>query len=188
MSDPFEFAREWGGPLRPIEFPVPKPLLPSATVTFLHYAGVPKRFTCQTTRFDFLTIAENLAAVWAREMRDSSLPVSWAGLWRIGDITYVQAAAWLCIEELSGRIVAVDVEIDNPLYVVNRSVGGLMQCMKVVRDWAGWQGGSLARAGSFEELITRTPALPEGEAGYFWQPLIAEAIDSACDTLVVEYE
>jgi hypothetical protein len=191
MADPFEVAREWGGRLRPIEFTVPKPLLPSATVTFLHYAGVPKRFevtTYQMIRFDFLATAENLAAVWEREMRDSSFPVGWAGLWRIGDITYTQAAAWLCLEELSGRIVAVNVEIDDHLYPVNGAVESLVRCMKLVYDWARPARGSLARAGSFEESIARAPALPAGEAAYFWQPLIAEATESGCDRLLVEYE
>jgi hypothetical protein len=191
MADPFEFVREWGGRLRPLEFPVPKPLLPSGTVTFLHYAGVPKRFevtTSQVTRFAFLATAENLAGVWGREMRDYALPAGWAGLWRIGDITYTQADAWLCLEELTGRVVAVDVDIDNPVYPVNGSVEGLLRCMKLVRDWAQPAGGSLARAGSFEEAIGRAPALPAGEAEYFWQPLVAEATESGCDTLVVEYE
>jgi hypothetical protein len=191
MASPFEFAREWGGRLRPIEFPVPKPLLPSATVAFLHNAGVPRRFeitTYQIIRFDFLTTAENLTRVWEREMSYLSFPVEWARLWRIGDITYTQAAAWLCIEELTGRVVAVDVDIDDALYPVNGSVEGLLRCMKLVRDWARPAGGSLARAGSFEDAIRQAPALPPGEAASFWQPLVAEAVESGCDTLVVEYE
>ena len=190
MAYAFEFAREWGGRLRPIEFTVPKPLLPAATVSFLHFAGVPKRFeirTSQITRFDFLATAENLADVWKRQMRDYSLPVGWAGLWRIGDITYTQAAAWLCIEEVTGCVVAVDVN-DNCLYPVNGSVEGLMRCLKLMRDWARPAGGSLARAGGFEEAIAQAPGLPAGEAAYFWQPLVAEAMESGCDTLVVEYE
>jgi SUKH-4 immunity protein len=191
MAYAFEFAREWGGRLRPIEFPVPKPLLPSGTVSFLHFAGVPKRLevtTCQTVRFDFLATAENLADMWKRKMRDWSLPIGWAGLWRIGDITYTQAHAWLCIEEMTGRVVAVDVGIDIPVYPVNGSVEGLMRCLKLVRDWALPARGSLARAGSFEEAITQAPGLPAGEAAYFWQPLVTEAIESGDDTLVVEYE
>jgi len=190
-ADPSEFARQWGGRLRPIEFAVPKPLLPSGTIVFLNNAGVPKRFVVETatmTRFDFLATAENLAGVWGRTMRNSSLPVAWAGLWRIGDITYTQADAWLCIEEVTGRIVAVDVGINDPVYPVNGSVEGLMRCMKLVRDWAGPAAGSLARAGSFEEAIARAPHLAAGEARDFWQPLVAEAMESGCDRLVVEYE
>ena len=134
------------------------------------------------------TTAINLTAVWAKEMPDYSFPVGWARLWRIGGITYTQAAAWLCIEEVTGRVVGVDVDIDDPLYPVNGSVEGTVRCMKLVRDWARSAGGSLARAGSLEEAIARDPALPAAEAAYFWQPLIAEAMESGCDTLVVEWE
>ena len=191
MSSPFEFVREWGMPLQSLAFHDPRPLLPAATISFLHYAGVPKWFeltTSQTTRFDFLSTAINLTEVWNKEMSEYSLPVAWAGLWRIGDITYTQANAWLCIEEVTGRVVAVDVEINTPVYPVNGSVEGMMRCMKLIRDWAQSAGGSLARAGSLETAIARSPNLPAGEASYFWQPLIAEATESRCDTLVVEYE
>jgi hypothetical protein len=191
MADPFEFAEAWGGPLRPIEFPAPRPVLPAATVTFLHYAGVPRAFELTTyneIRFEFRQTAANLAGVWAEEMPDVSLPVGWAGFWRIGDITYTQAAAWLCIEEVTGRVVAVDVEIDNPVYLVNGSVEGMMRCMRAVRDWARPAGGSLARAGSLEVALGRDPGLAGGEAKHFWQPLIGAATESGCDTLVVEFE
>src|SRR5262245_15280764 len=189
MATPFEFVREWGMPLQSLGFHDPRPLLPAATISFLHYAGVLKTFELTTyhrIRIDFLTPAINLAEVWREQMPEYSLPVGWAGLWRIGDITYTQAFAWLCIEELTGRVVAVDVEINNPVYPVNNSVEGMMRCMKLLRDWARPAGGSLARAGSLEEAIARDPNFPAGEAAYFWQPLIAEALESGCDTLVVE--
>ena len=63
-----------------------------------------------------------------------------------------------------------------------------MRCLKLVRDWALPAGGLLARAGNFEEALAQAPGLPAGEAADFWQPLVAEAIESGCDTLVVEYE
>jgi hypothetical protein len=191
MASPFEFAREWGGQLRPVEFPIPRPLLPSATGTFLHYAGVPKSFevtTYQRIRFDFLTTAVNLASVWESAMRDYSFPVGWARLWRIGDITYTQAAAWLCIEELSGHIIAVDVDIDDPLYLVNSSVEGMMRCMRLLRDWARSTGGLLTHAASLQDAISRDPVLPAGEAKHYWLPLIAAAIDSGRDRVDVECE
>jgi SUKH-4 immunity protein len=191
MVDPFEVASEWNGRLRRIEFTVPKPLLPSSTVTFLHYAGVPTRFEIaaqEQVRFEFLAVAENLAAIWAREMAQCSLPVGWGGLWHIGDITYTQAHAWLCIEELSGRVLAVDVEIDDSLYVVNGSVAGMVRCMRVIDDWARSAGGSLARATSLASALADDPALPKGEAAYYWLPMIEAAAESGCDHLEVTWE
>lgn len=191
MASPFDVAREWDGRLRPIEFPAPKPLLPSSTVTFLHYAGVPTRFELaaqQQIRFEFLTTAANLAGVWARAMPDYSFPVGWGRLWQIGDITYTQADAWLCIEELTGRVVAVDVGIDDPLYVVNGSLAGMVRCMRLVYDWGHSSGGSLARAASLASALAHDPALAEGEAAHYWLPMVEAAAASGCDLLEVAYE
>jgi hypothetical protein len=191
MASPFEVAHEWEGRLRPIEFSIPKPLLPSSTVTFLHYAGVPTRFELaaqQQIRFEFLATASNLASVWARGMSEYSFPVGWGRLWRIGDITYTQAAAWLCIEELTGRVVAVDVDIDNPVYVVNESVAGMVRCMRLVYDWAHSAGGSLARVASLASALAHDPALLEGEAAHYWLPMVEAAAKSGCDLLEVTYE
>lgn len=188
MADRFEILRQWGGPLHSIEFIGPKPLLPSSTVTFLHFAGVPTRFevvTYQQVRFDFLAAAENLAEVWAAQMPDWSFPVGWARLWRIGDITCSQSAAWLCIEELTGRVVAVDVDIDDPLYVVNESVEGLVWCFQGLYEWSRSSGGSLARV---QELTAALASHPAGDAGHYWLPLIEGALESGCDRIEVSCE
>ena len=42
--DAMEFAKQWRGDLRSLEFPSPRPMLPAETVSFLHYAGLPKAF------------------------------------------------------------------------------------------------------------------------------------------------
>ena len=191
MADPFEVAREWGGLLRPIEFAAPKPMLPASTVSFLHYAGVPTRFevtTYQPIRFTFSAAARNLAGVWPAQMPDWSFPVGWGRFWQIGDITYGQADAWLCIEELTGRVVAVDVDIDDPVYLVNGSVERLVRCLRVMHDWSRPGDGSLAGISALTAALSGDPALPGGEAGHYWLPLIAEAVESGCDRLVVSCE
>jgi SUKH-4 immunity protein len=191
MTDPCKFAREWDGDLRPIEFPVPRPMLPSSTVKFLHYAGLPKRFhveTDQIIHFDFLSTAGNLSSAWPEQMRELSIPVGWARFWRIGDITYTQASAWLCIEELTGRIVGIDVDIDDPVYLVNSSVAGMMQCMKLLRDWARSTGGVLTGGESFSARLAREPGFDPADAKHFWLPLVEAAIDSGCESLEIRCE
>jgi hypothetical protein len=191
LTNPFDFVEEWSGDLRKIEFPVPKPMLPSAAVTFLHFAGLPKSLgvlSYQQIQFDFLLTAINLAGVWQKEMKDFSFPSSWARFWQIGSITYTQAAAWLCIEELTGRIVAVDVDIDDPVYVVNDSILGMMRCMKLLRDWVRLTDGSLTQATSFTDAISRDPALSLGDAKYFRLPIVEAAIDAGCDKVAVSCE
>ncbi len=191
MADPFEVARQWAGVLRPIEFAAPKPMLPASSVTFLHYAGLPTRFqvtTYQQIRFTLSAAAENLAGVWAAQMPDWSFPVGWGRLWRIGDITYTQASAWLCVEELTGRVVAVDVDIDAPLYVVNGSIERLVRCTRVLYDWSQPGDGSLARVAALIAALSNDPSLPAGEAGHYWLPLVEAAVESGCDRLQVSCE
>jgi hypothetical protein len=191
MADPFEVARQWGGHLRPIEFAVPKPMLPASTVSFLHYAGVPTRFevtTYQQVRFTFSVAAQNLAEVWAAKMPDWSFPVGWGRFWRIGDITYTQADAWLCIEELSGSVVAVDVDIDDPMYMVNGSVAALVRCMRLLDDWFRSGNGSLASVAALTTALATDSALPTGEAVHYWLPLVEAAIESGCDRIEVACE
>jgi hypothetical protein len=191
MANPIEVAREWDGRLRPIEFAIPKPLLPSATVSFLHYAGLPTRFeiaTHEQIRFGFRATAANLAETWSREMPTWSFPDGWARLWQIGDITYTQATAWLCIEELTGRVVAVDVDIDDPLSVVNGSVEGMVRCMRVVYDWVRTVGGSLDHVASLVSALFHDSVLPVGDAGHYWLPMIEAAVESGYDRLEVACE
>ncbi|WP_020476062.1 SUKH-4 family immunity protein [Zavarzinella formosa] len=191
MANPFEAARQWGGLLHPIVFAAPKPLLPASTISFLHYAGVPTRFEVtanQPIRFAFTASGQNLAGVWATRMPDWSLPAGWSRFWQIGDITYGQADAWLCIEELTGRVVAVDVDLDDPLYVVNGSVERLVRCMRVLYDWSRPGDGSLARVAALTAVLSQDPALPAGEAGQYWLPLVEEAVESGCGRLEVSCE
>jgi hypothetical protein len=191
MADPFEVAREWGGHLRPIGFAAPKPMLPASTISFLHYAGVPGRFevtTYQRIRFTFSASALNLAGVWPARMPDWSFPAGWGRFWQIGDITYGQADAWLCIEELTGRVVAVDVDLDDPVYVVNGSVERLVRCMRVLYDWTLSGDGSLARVVALTAALSQDTVLPTGEAGQYWLPLVEEAVESGCDRLEVSCE
>jgi hypothetical protein len=121
-------------------------------------------------------------------MPDCSFPVGWGRLWRIGDITCTQASAWLCIEELTGRVVAVDVDIDDPLYGINGSVEGMVRCMRVLYDCARAAGGSLAGAASLTSALAKDSALTEGEAAQYWLPLVEAALESGCDRLEVSCE
>lgn len=191
MADPYEVSRQWNGLLRPIEFAAPKPMLPASTVTFLHHAGVPARFevtTYQQIQFTFSTGAQNLAEVWATQMSGWSFPADWGRLWRIGDITYTQANAWLCIEELTGHVLAVDVDTDNPVYPVNGSIEHLVRCMRVIYDWAKTGKGSLTRVSELTSALSDQSLLPTSEAEHYWLPLVAAALESGCDRVEVSCE
>jgi len=182
--DPIEFAKQWEGKLHSLQFTSPEPMLPTATTAFFHYAGIPKSFslcTYQEFRFDFLTKAENLAEEWKKVMAGVSMPVGWKRFWRFGDITYTQGGAWLCIEELTGRIVAIDVDLDDPLYTINVSVSQLMECFRQLLLWSKNSAGAIS---TMDGLLS---VLPDDSAA-FWSPIIQNSLESGCDEATVQCE
>ena len=188
--DPNEFAKQWPGDLRPLEFLPPRPMLPTQTVAFLHYAGLPKVFRlryAQQIDFDFLPRAISMNEIWAAEMTDFSMPVSWARFWQIGAITYTQAKAWLCIEELTGRIVAIDVDIDDPVDVVSTSATRMMLSLKHLIDWSRATGGRLCEVVRLREALANDAELA-GDAKHFLLPFIEAAIEAEWETLEIAFE
>jgi hypothetical protein len=158
---------------------------------FLHSAGLPARFevvTYQRTVFTFSTAGKTLAGMWASHMPDYSFPADWARLWWFGDIDSTQASAWLCLEELTGRIVAVDVDREDPLFVVDTSVVALVRCMGLIHSFAQSNDGSLNRVEALVDALSNDLDLARGEAGHFWLPLIEAAIESGCGRLEVAVE
>lgn len=133
-----EFSRQWPGQLGKIEFAAPRRFFPDATSRFFDEEGLPKTFTItgsQVLQFTTISRAENLNATWESQTSgDWVLPVGWDRFWRIGDIKYTQADAWRCIEELTGHIYGIDIEIDNPIYLIAKSVSNLASSMRIPRS------------------------------------------------------
>ena len=145
MND-IEFAKAWPGVLHKVGFVPPRPLLPSRTTSFLYHAGLPKKLSIscnQIVTFEMLPSAEHLSKTWAERMREDCLmPFDWGRYWRIGDIICTQAAPWLCLEEVSGRVFAIDVDIDGPVYPVNESLLSLGLSMLHWLRWLSETGGN----------------------------------------------
>ena len=187
MKLPSDFAARWGAPLHPLDFADPKPILPHATVRFLHTAGVPRAFGvrhAQRVELTFLSRGQSMAETWSTEIKGLALPVLWSSYWRIGTITYTQATAWLCIEEVTGRIIAIDVDIDEPVYAVNSSLPHMMGCMKHLVDWSTATEGRLSSATELEEAWAADPDL-DGDATAFWSPMIRGAQDAQWDYIAI---
>jgi len=121
-------------------------------------------------------------------MPDWSFPQEWNRFWRIGNITTTQANAWLCVEELTGRVVAVDVDLDDPLYVINGSVERRVRCMRVLDDWSRSGDATIARVATLTSALSNDPELPAGEGHHFWLPRIEEAAQSGCGQFEVSWE
>jgi hypothetical protein len=176
-----EFLREWTGRLVKIDFRTPKPVLPSASTSFLYSAGLPQTFSIECSQI--VTISTNanptnLSDVWSEQMCDWAMPHEWHRFWRIGDIAYTQADAWLCVEEVTGHIYAIDVEIDNPVYLVARSVMNLAASMLYWTRWYTATSGVIASVDELRRIFLEDSDISSDEFDDFWGALL----DSECET------
>lgn len=140
--DSDEFVERWRGELRKIEFS-PKPYLPADAAWFYHSAGFPSYFSIEGFRkLEFHSKCAPLAETWQQIQGDEwRMPLAWNVFWKIGDAEYGRAGAmcaWLCIEELTGRIVTIDPEEDNePVRTLSSSPVHLAMAMLLYQEAFG---------------------------------------------------
>src|SRR5688572_11686561 len=185
-------ATIWPGSLAKIDFEPPKPVLPSGTITYLYFAGLPRSFQItgsQLVTFQMLSTAVHLGKTWNNVMEDKdlSMPFDWARFWRIGDITYTQASAWLCIEEVTGSIYAIDVDVDDPVYLVNHSLANLVSSMLHWIQWCERTGGKVATINELVLAFTSDPTFRHGEFEAYWKLHIDSEAESGIDRFTVSY-
>lgn len=105
-----------------------------------------------------------------------AMPQEWDRFWHLGEVEYIQSQAWSCIEEVTGRVVSIDVEIDDPVSPINSSILHFMSCLKTIRDWSQETGGSM------EELAELMGALEtevkDNDAEEYWLPYLEYEQDS----------
>jgi len=187
--NPKEFARAWPGTLRKIEFVPPKPVLPYWTTIFPYDAGLRQTFSISNNELTITILepAEQLSKTWNEQVRDWSMPHDWARSWRIGDITYTQASAWLCIEEVSGRVFAIDVEIDGPVYLINESLLNLALSMYHWARWFSDTGGCIGSVNKLRSTFAKDTAFKPGEIDAYWGPYITNISESNADAITVTH-
>ncbi len=193
MISPQEFETQWPGELWKIEFPAPKPLLPTGTVAFLHYAGLPRCYTVDSNVFivelKFHATAIHLPVVWSTEMGEEwAMPAGWNRFWKIGDVSYGQASAWICIEELTGNIVGIDVDEDKPIYTVNSSVECLAVCLKCLIDWQRETDGQAGHLDRLWEMFASLDGFKNSEPGLYWKDILESSVEAGCERFKILFE
>ena len=116
-----------------------------------------------------------MADVWARIQRGEwVMPYDWKRFWKIGDVEFSQSTAWLCLEELTGRIVTIDPEVETPIATVNSSLLQLGKCMLHLRDWFDKTGGDINNGTALVKLLLlrkNNHAFKNENSGGFWLPI-----------------
>src|SRR4051794_8978927 len=132
---PSEFVRRWPGGLRPVVFPGPQPALPGDCRESLTEFGLPGEVTIRCYNditLKFTGSVTPLAAVWDRDLKrglkltarghePGEMPVEWARFWHLADQEYAQGGGWVCVEEVTGRLVVIDLDLRDPICLLNSS-------------------------------------------------------------------
>jgi hypothetical protein len=140
LLSPKQFTDAWGADaLVRLPYPGPQPI-PDSGREFLTQAGLPAlvRFTCGSTNavITFCRLAHGLSPVLGEKTVGPALPQDWAAYWILGDEFFCNGSAWWCIDERTGRIDRIDVELAQPVEFANSSVAHFAWVAHAVLSWS----------------------------------------------------
>jgi hypothetical protein len=189
---PSEFVARWPGSLHPVALPDPSPVLPEDCLRCLTEFGLPGELTicCYndiTLRFN--GTATPLATIWDRDLKrgliliaslskPGEMPRDWTRFWHLADQEYVQGGGWLCVEERTGRLVVIDLDQRDPIYLLNSSVRNFYTILAHLLEWSEMTGGGLAETTCLRDALRRQECIPPEEMEPFWMNIIDATLDS----------
>lgn len=120
-----EFVRRWPDRLHAIVVP-PELALPESSRNLLTQFGLPSKLTIvcyNDTTWTFSGQATPLATIWARGLERGQMlddiPEGWDRFWHLADEEYCQGGGWVCIEAITGRLVVIDLDAPQEIYLVS---------------------------------------------------------------------
>ena len=196
---PSEFTTRWPGSLRPIAMTAPHPALPEDCRTLLTEFGLPGEvaISCYndiTLRFSGEVTP--LARIWERDLKrglqlmvwdhePGEMPRGWTRYWHLADQEYLQGGGWLCVEEGTGRLVVIDLDLSEPIYLLNSSVRSFYTTLAHFLEWSERTGGGPADTIRLRDALSRQDCVPPEELEPFWMNIIDATLDSDRMTLTV---
>ncbi|MBS0204057.1 MAG: SUKH-4 family immunity protein [Planctomycetes bacterium] len=182
---PSEFQSRWPGALRPITLPTPPPALPDDCTRLLTELGLPRELAiyCNNdTTLRFSGSLTPLAVIWDRDLQRNykmgDMPEGWNCFWHIADQEYLQGGGWICIEEISGRMVVIDLDQTDPIYSINSSVANFVTTLAHFLDWSENSGGSPEETIILRDGLLSQNCIPPDELEGFWMNFIYSTLDS----------
>lgn len=184
VCSPSEFLRRWPGSLLPVVFPDSSPRLPDECRQLLTEFGLPRelRIYCYndiTLRFS--GSATPLADIWGRDLKRGykmgNMPGEWTRFCHLADQEYTQGGGWICIEEATGRLVVIDLDQREPIYLLNSSVRNFYTTLAHFLDWSERTDGGRAETIRLRDAIRRQDCISPKELEPFWMNLIDATLD-----------
>ncbi|WP_459554476.1 SUKH-4 family immunity protein [Lacunimicrobium album] len=182
---PIEFASRWQCEARPFTFPVSLPLLPDNCISILREYGLPREVSIRCYNDISLKFHQTLTPlelIWSRHIdlgcKLGKMPSEWKRFWHVGDTEYLQGGAWICLEESTGRIFAIDLDLPEPVYLVNSSVANLYTTLNALLLWTKESTGDHNAMMRLRADLKQQDCIPPDELNAFWLNNIEASVDN----------
>lgn len=189
---PSEFVARWSGSLHPVAFPYPAPVLPEECRRLLTEFGLPRELTIycyNDITLKFNGSATPLAAIWERDLergyKMGEMPSEWSRFWHLADQEYLQGGGWICVEEGTGRLVVIDLDQRDPIYLLNSSLRNFYTTLAYFLEWSETTDGGTAETIRLRDALRHQDCLPPDELEPFWMNFIDATLDGDPQRLAV---
>jgi hypothetical protein len=140
-----------------------------------------------TMRFDDTATA--LAVMWERDLnrgyKIGVMPTEWNRFLHVGDQQYTQGGGWICVEEGTGRLVVIDLDQSDPIYLVNSSIRNFYTTLAHFLQWSERTDRGTEEVRRFHDALARQYCIPPEELEPFWMNFIEATLDGDPVTLGV---
>src|SRR5262249_2652982 len=146
--------------------------------------GLPRKLTIycyNDITMEFSGSAVPLAAIWDRDLKRGhkmgDMPSGWTRFWHLADEEYTQGGGWVCVEEVTGRLVVIHLDLRDPIYLLNSSVRNFYTTLAHFLGWSEKTGGSRAETIRLRDALRRQDCIPADELDPFWMNFIDATLD-----------
>ena len=181
---PIEFVKRWPGSLHPITMPAASPSLPDRCTQLLTEFGLPRIVTISCYNditLKFTGTLTPLSVAWNRDLQNGykigEFPKEWNCYWHIGDQEYLQGDGWICIEENTSRLVVIDLDQPDPIYLLNANLDNFYAVLAHLLDWSETSEGSFEDTEILRDQLRSQNNIPLDELEGFWMNFIDATLD-----------
>ncbi|MCC7420868.1 MAG: SUKH-4 family immunity protein [Planctomycetaceae bacterium] len=123
-----------------------------------------------------------LSTIWNRDLHRGfrglgEMPREWSRFWHLADQEYLQGGGWICVEESSGRLVVIDLDLPTPIYLLNTNLRNFYTTLAHFLEWSERTGGSPAATIRLRDNLLQQDVIPPEELEPFWMNLIDATLD-----------
>jgi hypothetical protein len=147
--------------------------------------GLPRELTIycyNNITLRFSGSATPLAVIWDRDSKRGykmgEMPSEWSRYWHLADQEYCQGGGWICIEGKNGRLVVIDLDQRNPIYLLNSSHRNFYTTLAHFLEWSETTDGMTAETIRLRDALRRQDCIPPDELESFWMNFIDATLDS----------